>query len=67
MKPFGQPLHLVAADFELTYNVIVYWCFGARPKTMRILSNKIINETENICIDKTVPVTLLIHPPHVNL
>jgi hypothetical protein len=27
---------------------------GARPKTRSILSNKIINETENICIDKTV-------------
>jgi hypothetical protein len=37
---------------------------GARPKTRSILSNKIINETENICIDKTVPVNLNISAPN---
>ena len=36
---------------------------GARPKTRSILSNKIINETENICIDKTVPVISNIAAP----
>jgi hypothetical protein len=37
---------------------------GARPKTRSILSNKIINDPENICIDKTVPVILNISAPN---
>ena len=61
-EPVGSTFTSEVERFSNSLTMSLYT--GARPKTRSILSNKIINETENICIDKTVPVNLNISAPN---